>query len=275
LKRVPLTLLAYDPLVFFLSTIAFFAGLWKRPRWWRLCLPGFAMTFLFITVFGHLSSFVPRFLILVLPPLSVAAAAFVERVMGRFKPGILKVGYPVVVVLLLLPGGAAVLKLCTLYVAEDTRVTAARWIEENIPVTTPLAATPYIDFPLPTSMETKEDHKATMDHLTRWERENMEEEGYRIHFPFRDHWNASREQLKAYLAERGVGYALSVINTSKAYHDARYNVFSKMGKTVFSVLPGREGVVGYKMYYIPNPLWMIWTVDRPGPLVIVTEIGNE
>lgn len=272
MKRVPLTLLAYDPWVSILGTIALLSGLWKRPRWWKLCLPGLVMTLFFFLVFGHIKSFVPRFLILVLPPLSVAAAALVETAMSRLGPGIKRFAYPVAFVLFLLPGVAAVLKLDSLYVAEDTRVMASRWIEENVPVTTPLAATPYIDFPLSTSIESKADHQRVLMNLPRWEKDNMDEDGYRIHFPFKDRWSANRKQRLAYLQERGVGYGLSVFYRGWEYHDPGYNVFSKLGKTVFSALPGKEGVLGFDLYYIPNPLWLIWNVDRPGPLVVVVKL---
>jgi hypothetical protein len=275
----------YDPWVGILGAAALLIGLVKKQRWWKLCLPGFAMALLFFALFGHLSSFVPRFLILVLPPLSVGAAALLVAGMRQLKSLPSAPVFALLIVILLLPGGAACLKLDRLYLSEDTREETVQWIEQHIEPGTPLAAVPFLDFPLPMTRQSIKEHEQAIKNLPRWERETLwvmqskgedrllDEGRHRVAFPFSSRWKLKHEARKAFLEERGVRYGISVFYSAGQYMDPDYNVFSSLGTKVKLVAPGAEGFFGFNLYRIPNPFWNVWKMDKPGPLVEIVEIG--
>jgi hypothetical protein len=187
-------------------------------------------------------------------------------------------------VILLLPGGAACLKLDQLYLSEDTRETAVRWIEEHVEPDVPMAAVPFLDFPLPMTGQSIREHGKAIGNLPRWERDTlwaMQREGedrlsdegrYRVHFPFSLEWKADEEARKAFLEERGVRYGISVFYNAGQYASPDYNVFSLLGEQVMRAAPGAEGFFGFNLYRIPNPFWNVWKMDRPGPLVEIVAI---
>ncbi|MBU0756222.1 MAG: glycosyltransferase family 39 protein, partial [Planctomycetes bacterium] len=146
--RIPLVLLQYDPWVGIAGSIALMWGFFKPPHWWKLCIPGMCMTLFFFAVFGHVRSFMPRFCLLVLPTISVIGAVWMVVVLNRLMPSFSRWSFPLVALLLLLPGAPTVLRLDWLYTQEDTRIQAVRWIERNVPEDVPLAAVPFLDFPL-------------------------------------------------------------------------------------------------------------------------------
>lgn len=292
------TFFQYDPWIGILGAAALLAGIWKRPRWWRLCLPGWIMTLLFIAVFGHIRAFVPRFLILILPFLSVASAVLVDRMISRIKPKAAGWVFAGASLLIVAPGAAAVIKLEWLYTRDDTRLLAAQWIQENVDPSVPLAASPYQDFPLPLTRASIEDHRRVLKNLPRWEEDDLKTTArgdvdpmggnrYSVLFTAPD-WKTRKKEINARmdvkkkrasaivdrLKEEGVKYGIAVFYGSVEFRSPYYNLFFQFGDVIHEVLPGPKGHFGGNLYSIPSPLLRIWSIERPGPLVMIVKLNR-
>jgi hypothetical protein len=286
LSQFILYLVHYDPFVGILGFLALVWGVWKRNTWWRLCLPGFAMVILFIALFGHLQSLMPRFLILILPPLSVAAAAWVEAGCRKLRPATARVAVWALFPLLILPGAAVVARLEWLFVQEDTRTQAVQWIQANVPPSTPLAAVSYSDFPLPLTRDSILEHKRAVKNLSRWELETLRamsrgdedplrHERYTVHFPFKGRGQDEKENIRTFLKEVGIEYTIAVYQSEKAYRDPGWKVFAEVGEVVFRARAGVGGFINTSLYFIPFPFFRIWFIKRPGPKVEVYKLHGE
>lgn len=275
----------YAPWVSVLGFLAFAVGGLRRAAWWRAVLPGFAMVFLYLVVFGHARASGPRFFLPILPPLIVAAAAVVTSAVDRLRPRARGWALGAAFVILVGPGTYVSGKLAVLYGMEDTRSVAARWIETHVSPDTPLAAVPFLDFPLPMDRASMEDHAKVLKNLPRWEEDTLramrrgEIPGvgggrYRVYFPFKGRWSLPLRERRAYLARRGVRYGISVFYDPRQFQDPGFNVFPSLGKVVFRVRPGKEGWTGGELYRIEYPYLRIHWIERPGPLVEVVHFVN-
>lgn len=281
-------IVTYEPVLAVLAAAGIAIAI-RRRRWSARWAVTAVFPLLYVLVYGSYEVIHPRYLVPLVPFLSIPAAWVAVRGQrrvsraataawgARFGP-VAAAGFAAV---LLLPPLAQAVRFDVLLRREDTRSIAERWIADNLGASALIATEAHgVDLPLdegalrwaaanrPQQLGVKDRHRLRL----------AERGALADGYPVRRLWHLEgyRQSAVGDLAgEVGGGHVVAVVHGDVTRDDLFYRTLQRDGRLLLRVSPLRPGVRRAETRLpleLQRPLWGLWQVERCGPIIEVYEL---
>jgi hypothetical protein len=279
LRQLLTWLALYEPVLLAFAVLGILGALRTPPNGSWLVLGAFPV--LYVAIFGSYQVVHPRYLVPVLPFLSIPAAAGAVRlerwIAARASPAW---GTAIAFAVFLLPLAQA-LRLDFILLHQDTRNVAEAWIGEHLGGSRLIALEPHgVELaPERSSLERMRERSPARLGLRdrRRLRVQAEDEG----FPIVRLWDIDeyRKRSVEALAEYGeIDHVVIVKDGGRDRTDPFYQSLRRTGRLLTRIGPFRSSVDEAETLLpleLRNPLRGLWRIDRSGPVVEIFELGHR
>ncbi len=275
---------SYQPVLTALLPLSalYFVLRWRRKP--KLLVVALVFPLLNLIIWALYSGTFPRIQAVFIPFMIFAASHMLEdlleSVAGRLPDRATQIRAGLTL-LLLIPPAVSGLRLAHLLTQTDSRILAARWINEQIPH----GAAILLNFPQPGLAPTSDavarqerDFPGTVGARWHWLARQNDSLGARYDMYKRLYWQALEAEPAArdrFISEAGIRYALVWAQVAEPAHDPVIVHARRTGRLLRDFCPAREVAVAELPDDMFNHAWrQIWQIERPGGFVALYDLQD-